>query len=170
MSAAEVTTMGPAATGDTGLSIVIDVKDYRSTTGGTVPVLRGLAFTLRANAFTCLIGPSGCGKTTTLRILLGLDEDFSGHIDPRLRTTRLAAAFQEPRLLPWRTVEQNIRLALPEALAGKDLDPLFDAVGLLELRARFPRELSLGQQRRAALARAFAVEPDILFLDEPFVS
>ena len=87
-----------------------------------------------------------------------------------MRSARIAAVFQEPRLLPWRTVEQNIRLALPPPLADKDLTPILDAVELTGFRNSFPSELSLGMARRAALARAFSVEPEILLLDEPFVS
>jgi ABC-type nitrate/sulfonate/bicarbonate transport system ATPase subunit len=77
--------------------------------------------------------------------------------------------FQEPRLLPWRTVEQNVRLGAPEATVA-DLGVLFAALGLEKHRDHFPGELSLGQARRVALARAFAVKPDLLVLDEPFVS
>jgi NitT/TauT family transport system ATP-binding protein len=77
--------------------------------------------------------------------------------------------FQEPRLLPWRTVEQNVRLAAPKA-ADATLDALFATLGLTAHRAHYPGELSLGLARRVALARAFAVEPDLLLLDEPFVS
>jgi NitT/TauT family transport system ATP-binding protein len=135
-----------------------------------VAVIRDLAFELEPQTFTCMIGPSGCGKTTTLRILLGLDTDYRGEVSPALRHARHAAVFQEPRLLPWRTVEQNIRLALPPALAEKDLTPVLDAVELTGFRNSFPSELSLGMARRAALARAFSVEPEVLFLDEPFVS
>src|SRR3546814_15005039 len=87
---------------------------------------------------------------------------------------RMAAVFQEPRLLPWRTVEQNVRLALPQqqppAAAAPDLDRLFAVLGLADLRARYPAGLLLGLARRVALARAFAVMPDLLLLDEPFVS
>jgi NitT/TauT family transport system ATP-binding protein len=136
-------------------------------------VLRGLAFALAPGSFTCLIGPSGCGKTTTLRIILGLDRDFAGAVTPAPPGLRMAAVFQEPRLLPWRTVEQNVRLALPpqeRIPAAGDLDRLFAVLGLAELRQRYPGELSLGLERRVALARAFAVMPDLLLLDEPFVS
>jgi NitT/TauT family transport system ATP-binding protein len=73
-------------------------------------------------------------------------------------------------LLPWRTVEQNVRLALPKELRMKNLDALFDTLGLAGMRSLYPVELSLGLARRAALARAFATEPAVLFLDEPFVS
>jgi len=138
--------------------------------GRTVAVLRDVAFALQEHRFTCLIGPSGCGKTTTLRILLGLDDDYEGEVDAALRQARIAAVFQEPRLLPWRTVEENVRLALPKELHGKELSGLFEAVELSAFRDRYPSELSLGMARRAALVRAFAVEPDLLVMDEPFVS
>ena len=137
---------------------------------GATRVLGGLAFALPRGAFTCLIGPSGCGKTTTLRILMGLDRDWEGEIDPAFATARLAAAFQEPRLLPWRTVAQNVALALGERAEAGLIAEALAAVGLAGLGDRFPSQLSLGQARRAALARAFAVRPEILLLDEPFVS
>jgi NitT/TauT family transport system ATP-binding protein len=148
----------------------IDEKSFVHAAGGAIPVIRGLSFELAPNSFTCLIGPSGCGKTTTLRIMLGLDSDFVGAVSPRLREARIAPVFQEPRLLPWRTVEQNIRLALPAAIADKDLTPILSAVELEPFRHSYPAELSLGMARRVALARAFSVEPDVLLLDEPFVS
>jgi NitT/TauT family transport system ATP-binding protein len=83
---------------------------------------------------------------------------------------RIAAVFQEPTLRPRRTVEQNVRLALPKDLRDRDLDGLFDSLGLAGMRTLYPSELSLGLARRVAIARAFAVEPAVLFLDEPFVS
>jgi len=151
-------------------SVRIDEKSFWPAAGGEVKVISGLGFTIAPQTFTCILGPSGCGKTTTLRIVLGLDTDFSGSLSPNLREARLAAVFQEPRLLPWRTVEQNVRLALPAELSGKDLAPVLDSVGLGGFREAFPAELSLGMARRAALARAFSVEPELLLLDEPFVS
>jgi NitT/TauT family transport system ATP-binding protein len=78
--------------------------------------------------------------------------------------------FQEPVLLPWRTVEQNVRLALPRSERDADLDEPFESLGLAGMRTLFPAELSLGLARRVALARAFATGPAMLFLDEPFVS
>ena len=114
------------------------------------------------------MGPSGCGKTTLLRIIAGLDREFEGSVTLPAHGT-LGMVFQEPRLLPWRSVEQNVRLAAPGA-ADSSLDALFHTLGLAAHRNYYPGELSLGLARRVALARAFAVEPDLLLLDEPFVS
>jgi NitT/TauT family transport system ATP-binding protein len=151
------------------LELRIDAKSYRSADGTPVEVVRGLKLRLETGSFGALIGPSGCGKTTILKIAAGLDADFRGE----LRTPesgRLGMVFQEPRLLAWRTVEQNIRLALPAERAGIDLGDLIDVLGLDAHLARYPGELSLGLARRVAIARAFAVDPDFLLLDEPFVS
>jgi NitT/TauT family transport system ATP-binding protein len=156
------------------LEVEIEKKAFRSADGVDTAVLRDLRFALAPGSFTCLIGPSGCGKTTTLRIVLELDRDFEGTVRLEPAGLRMAAVFQEPRLLPWRTVEQNVRLALPpreSTVAGApNLDRLFEVLGLEEMRRRYPGELSLGLERRVALARAFAVMPDLLLLDEPFVS
>lgn len=151
------------------LELCIDSKTYLSADGTPVEVVRGLNLRLEAGSFGALIGPSGCGKTTILKIAAGLDLDFRGEI----RTPgagRLGIVFQEPRLLPWRTVEQNIRLALPAGDTTADLAELVEILGLGSHLARYPGELSLGLARRAAIARAFAVRPDFLLLDEPFVS
>lgn len=153
------------------LRVDISDKTFRSAEGVSIPTLRDLSFEIRDGEFACLLGPSGCGKSTTLRILLGLDREFSGSFQlPEGGAGRVAAVFQEPILLPWRTVEQNVRLALPQAERNADLDSLFDSLGLAGMRSLFPAELSLGLARRVALARAFATEPAILLLDEPFVS
>jgi len=156
---------------DARLEIEVRHKSFESSKGGSIEVLRDLSFAAEPNEFVCLVGPSGCGKTTTLRLLLGLDRSFEGRIAlPGEREPRIGMVFQEPILLPWRTVEENVRLVLPKNLQGKNLDRLFDALGLSGMRAFYPGELSLGLARRAALARALAIEPDLLVLDEPFVS
>jgi ABC-type nitrate/sulfonate/bicarbonate transport system ATPase subunit len=150
------------------LEVAIKQKFYRAATGGRLQVLSGLNLTLANGEVGALVGPSGCGKTTLLRIIAGLDHDFEGRLTLPDHG-RLGVVFQEPRLLPWRTVEQNVRLAAPEAVNG-NLDTLFRTLGLANHRNHYPGELSLGLARRVALARAFAVEPDLLLLDEPFVS
>jgi NitT/TauT family transport system ATP-binding protein len=153
-----------------GLDVHITHKRFVSADGTDMLAIDDLAFTAPEGSFTALIGPSGCGKTTALRIILGLDADFSGHVRRADPAGRIAAVFQEPRLLPWRDVETNVRLALPPERRGDDLGPLFAALGLTDMTGRFPGELSLGLARRVALARAFAIRPALLLLDEPFVS
>jgi len=149
----------------------VDIKGrvFKAADGSVLHAVGQLTFTLAAASFTCIVGPSGCGKTTTLRMILGLDTEFAGHV--RLSGQGVVAAvFQEPRLLPWRTVEQNVRLAMPAEQAQSNLDDLFAELGLSGMRNFYPGELSLGLARRAALARAFALQPQLLVLDEPFVS
>ncbi|WP_342149078.1 ABC transporter ATP-binding protein [Methylorubrum sp. SB2] len=152
------------------LTVRVDRKVYRRARTEPVEAVRGLTFSLQPAEITCLIGPSGAGKTTTLRILLGLDHDFEGAVTPDPNAVGIAMVFQDPRLLPWRTIEQNVRLGLPRERRGRDLDGLFESLALTPWRGRFPGALSLGMQRRVALARALALEPRILVLDEPFVS
>jgi ABC-type nitrate/sulfonate/bicarbonate transport system ATPase subunit len=150
------------------LEVAIRQKAYRAATGGTLRVIDGLTFSLGKGEVGALVGPSGCGKTTLLRIIAGLDADYEGEV--RLPDHgRLGMVFQEPRLLPWRTLEQNVRLAAPQ-VTDDELTTLFAALGLSAHRQHYPGELSLGLARRVALARAFAVNPNLLLLDEPFVS
>jgi NitT/TauT family transport system ATP-binding protein len=135
-------------------------------------VLRDIELSIEEGSFVVLTGPSGCGKSTLLNIVAGLDLDFVGQIDKLGNGARLSFMFQTPRLLPWRTVAENIRLVLDDN--DKDADPrvasILERVGLAEAANAYPERLSLGMQRRAALARAFVIEPDILLMDEPFVS
>lgn len=132
---------------------------------GDRAVLGAVALDIGAGEAVALTGPSGVGKTTLLRILAGLDTDFDG---ARTAPARIAMVFQEPTLLPWRDARANICLvtgATPEAA-----ERLLAEVGLGGRGDAYPGQLSLGQQRRLALARALAAEPDLLLLDRPFVS
>jgi ABC-type nitrate/sulfonate/bicarbonate transport system ATPase subunit len=149
------------------VEVSIRKKAVRSAAGERKNILADIAFALAPGEVTALVGPSGAGKTTLLKIIAGLDHDFDGHV--HLPTRRLGFVFQEPRLLPWRSVEENVRIAAPQA-SDAELDAIFDALGLAHHRRHYPGELSLGLARRAAVARAFAVRPDLLLLDEPFVS
>jgi ABC-type nitrate/sulfonate/bicarbonate transport system ATPase subunit len=155
------------AGGSALLEVSIARKAYVAASGERLDVIHDVAFTLRHGEVAGFVGPSGCGKTTMLRIVAGLDRDFEGHVarPPGM----LGMVFQEPRLLPWRTVEENVRLVAPDA-NDATLAALFAVLELTEHRAHFPGELSLGLARRVALARAFAVAPSLLILDEPFAS
>jgi ABC-type nitrate/sulfonate/bicarbonate transport system ATPase subunit len=146
----------------------IENKYYRTASGARLRVLGEISFALMNGEVAALVGPSGCGKTTLLRIVVGLDGDFEGSV--RLPAHgKLGVVFQEPRLLPWRSVEENVRLVAPH-VGEPELTELFATLELSEHRRHYPGELSLGLARRVALARAFAVKPDLLVLDEPFVS
>jgi NitT/TauT family transport system ATP-binding protein len=150
------------------LEVNIESKTFENAAGEQQDVLAGINFTLRASEVGVIIGPSGCGKSTMLRILAGLDHDFQGRVS-RPADARLGMVFQEPRLLPWRSVEENVRLAAP-LIDEATLAALFTVLELNAHRSHFPGELSLGLARRVALARAFAVDADFLILDEPLAS
>lgn len=128
-------------------------------------VLGRVSLSLARGERVALLGPSGIGKTTLMRIVAGLDRGFQGR---REVPERLAMVFQEPTLLPWRSAAAN--LTLPTGTSAAEAARLMAAVGLAGREAAYPRQLSLGQQRRLALARAFAARPDILLMDEPFAS
>ena len=135
--------------------------------------IENLNFSLASGEFVCMVGPSGCGKTTLLNILAGLDRDFAGEIrviHGEKRNPAVGYVFQEPRLLPWRTVRENIDLVLQPQQDPAPAEHLLKVMGLEHVQHVYPPRLSLGMSRRVALVRAFAIEPDLLLMDEPFVS
>nr|WP_246215820.1 ATP-binding cassette domain-containing protein [Microvirga makkahensis] len=152
------------------LRLEIDRKVYRRKGLPPLEILRGFCLVLNRVETLCLIGPSGVGKTTILRILMGLDRDFEGRLHPVPHRLSVGPVFQEPRLLPWRTVEENIRLALPRRERHRPIGDLLADLKLTEWRRRYPGELSGGLARRVALARALVINPALLVLDEPFIS
>lgn len=149
--------------------IHIEEKVHVGADGFELVAIRDFDLEVEPESMTVLMGPSGCGKTTMLRIVAGLDERYRGRVGTHPET-RIGLMFQEPRLLPWRTVKQNITLVAAPDFTEQDLDRLAHAVGIADMLPRYPQELSLGLARRVALARAFATKPDLLLLDEPFVS
>ncbi|WP_120003474.1 ABC transporter ATP-binding protein [Nesterenkonia muleiensis] len=140
-------------------------------------VLKGVSLEVQPGEVVAILGASGCGKSTLLRAVGGLDGGFTGEIliGGTAVTTydeRTAVGFQEPRLLPWRSVRKNIELGLPRGIGKAEgtarVDELLDLVGLAERAHLRPREISGGMAQRASLARALARRPGVLLLDEPF--
>jgi len=152
-------------------------RTFPAPGGGVKPVLRDVDLDIRPGEIIALLGPSGCGKSTLLRLIGGLDAADAGELTmdgaPVAEVDqRAAVAFQEPRLLPWRSVERNVALGLPKgtpAEAGRER--VAELLGLVQLEHAAqlrPRQISGGMAQRASLARALARGPGVLLLDEPF--
>jgi sulfonate transport system ATP-binding protein len=126
---------------------------------------------INSGEFVCLVGPSGCGKTTLLNMIADLDRDFEGSIRfDRQASPTIGYVFQNPRLLPWRTVRENIDLVIEGTSSPEDIDALLEIMQLTKFQHVYPERLSLGMSRRVAIIRAFAINPKVLLMDEPFVS
>ncbi|MFW0792122.1 ABC transporter ATP-binding protein [Gordonia sp. CPCC 205333] len=132
---------------------------------GSVAVLGGIDLTLRRGEIVALVGRSGSGKSTLLRVIAGLDDGHGGHLTV---TGSSAIAFQEPRLLPWRTVSKNVALNLKHQDPRNSAVQALTEVGLEHRVDAWPLTLSGGEAQRASLARALVRNPDLLLLDEPF--
>jgi ABC-type nitrate/sulfonate/bicarbonate transport system ATPase subunit len=160
-----------------------DVRKSFPARGGNAPlqVLDGVSFGIGAGEIVGLLGPSGCGKSTLLNIVAGLDTHYEGQVTIQGRSVaeqisagfRVAYVFQESRLLPWMTVRRNVEFVLrangfPKSEWRGRTDRVLELVELLSFAEYYPQQLSGGMQQRASIARAFAIEPDILLMDEPF--
>lgn len=153
-------------------------KEFPVPGQDSIRALSGISLSLAPKEFVSVLGPSGCGKTTLLRIVAGLDEATAGCIELNgevvdRRSSKMAMIFQEYSLYPWRTVLDNIMFGIEMQHVGKR--PARDAalkylhlVGLDDFANRYPYELSGGMRQRVAVARALAIEPEILLMDEPF--
>lgn len=154
-------------------------KSYVTEDGEPLPVLNHISIQAEEGQFVCILGPSGSGKSTTLDILAGLTEKDAGEVvvDGALQSDELVTGyvFQRPRLLDWRTVRQNLEFVLqaqgaPQAEWDQRIDEHLSLVGLSDFADAFPLTLSGGMQQRTGIARALAVHPDLLLMDEPFSS
>lgn len=144
---------------------MLELKDV-SLSFGALEVLRGASLALEQGERIAITGPSGCGKTSLLHVIAGLLHPDSGLV--RNRAARTGCVFQEPRLLPWLSAEENVSIVMPHGTQGQDALMLLKKLGLADSAEKHPCELSGGMQQRAALARALAYAPDLLLLDEPF--
>ncbi|WP_156289849.1 ABC transporter ATP-binding protein [Oceanobacillus salinisoli] len=160
------------------MNIVIENvgKKFTDSKKNEVTALENINFSIKEEEFVVLVGPSGCGKSTLLNIVGGLMSPTSGSVyfeGIEKKTPNLGIVFQEIALLPWRTVYENVIYGLEERGIGKKEQKeignyYIDMVGLSEFKDAFPKQLSGGMKQRAGIARALAVEPDLLLMDEPF--
>lgn len=152
--------------------IEVDISEKRYPDRGE-PVLASLEFSVRRGEVVAVIGPSGVGKSTLLHLISGLDTDYSGSIKlARIhgREARIGYMFQDPRLMSWLTALENVCLVAGGRRGRQAALSALQAVGLADCAHSYPNRLSGGMRRRVALARAFVSEPDLLLMDEPFVS
>jgi NitT/TauT family transport system ATP-binding protein len=159
-------------------SPLVEFRDVTKRFGDGPLVLDRVSFAARPGDFISLIGPSGCGKSTLLRLIAGLSPINGGSLvvdggTPEAAAAELAFVFQEPTLLPWLTVARNVELplklrGLPPAERATTRQRVLDLVRLPEKADAYPRQLSGGQKMRVSIARALALSPKILLLDEPF--
>jgi nitrate/nitrite transport system ATP-binding protein len=151
-------------------------KTYPAPDGSRAVIVRDFSLDVAGGEFVCLLGHSGCGKTTVLSILMGLTAPSTGGVVIGGREVAgpgpdRGVVFQSATLLPWLSVRDNVELALrqvPDRGAPRRAETYLEAVGLAGRGEQYPRELSAGMQQRVGIARAFALEPRLLLLDEPF--
>lgn len=138
---------------------------------GPLKIFDDFSIHFKTNRINCILGPSGCGKTTLLNIIAGLALPDSGSIEG-INRNRISYVFQEPRLLPWKTVRKNIEFTIKERIPGEEVPELVEKyIKLVELDGYgnyYPAQLSGGMRQRVSLARAFSFPSDIILMDEPF--
>lgn len=150
---------------------VIEFKDVSKTyEGEKAPALSNVSFAIGEGEFICVIGASGGGKTTVLKLIAGLEEQSKGEI---VRPQSVGMSFQFGALLPWRTVQENVAFGLEEqGKSNAEIDRIalhqLRLVGMEAFKDKYPADLSGGQRQRVGIARALAVDPAVLLLDEPF--
>jgi NitT/TauT family transport system ATP-binding protein len=163
------------------LSAIVSLRDAGKTFANGVEALHGMRLDVRRGEFLTLLGPSGCGKSTVLRMIAGLTEPSSGAIvwdggmGGAVSARDIGFVFQEPTLMPWTTVADNVRLPLTlsgvaPAQAATKVATALARVGLADFAQAYPRELSGGMKMRVSLARALVTEPKLLLMDEPFAA
>lgn len=154
----------------------VELRGVTKTYGSGLDALGPLDLQVRRGEFVSLLGASGCGKSTALRLIAGLLAPSAGIVRvPDRKGRAIGFVFQEPTLMPWSSVRENVRLPLtlarmPRAQSDLRVDGALARVGLRDFAEAYPRELSGGMKMRASLARALATDPDILLLDEPFAA
>ena len=153
----------------------VDIRGACKTYPNGTRALEPIGLTVREGEFVTIVGPSGCGKSTLLRLIAGLSPPTGGDIDMSegFKPPRLAYVFQSPTLMPWASVQANVRLPLDLAGIARDdaekaTQHALERVGLRDFARSFPRELSGGMQMRASIARALVTGPRLLLMDEPF--
>ena len=154
------------------MGTILDIKVHRKSFGNEI-ILQGVELALAERGVVALLGPSGCGKSTLLRIAAGLDKDFQGSVTRAgelsgQRNGGVAFVFQEPRLMPWLTVAQNVGFADGDGADRAWISQLLEEVGLAGWEDRLPKQLSGGMAQRVAIARGLYSRPRVLLLDEPF--
>jgi NitT/TauT family transport system ATP-binding protein len=161
-------------------SLAVGLSGVTKTFDNGIMALGPLDLDINRGEFVSLLGPSGCGKSTALRLVAGLSAPTTGSVEVRRQGAGrsrhpIGFVFQEPTLMPWTSVRDNVRLPLrlahvPAAEADARIAEALTRVGLLEFADAFPRELSGGMKMRTSLARALVTDPDILLMDEPFAA